>query len=107
MDDQAGRRGQHLAREGIVDGAVFPERRQQLVDHTVGQHPPDGPGFPLHRVQVATSVAAAERHTRNQVMEDEIVQDDDAGAAAESLDDPAVRRRIVADVIDGDIGPAP
>jgi hypothetical protein len=37
------------------------------------------------------------------VVEDEVVQDDDAGPASERLDDPAVGLGVVADVVEGDV----
>ena len=104
VNDQAGRGSQYLAGEWIVGGPVLPERRQELVDDAVGEHPPDRSGLTLHRVQVAGSVTAAQRHTGDEVVEDEIVQDDYAGPAAESLDDPAVRLGVVADVVERDVG---
>jgi len=66
----------------------------------VGEHSPNSTGLSLHRVEIPASVAAAESHTGHQMMEDEIVQNDDAGPAAESLHNPAVRDRVVADVVE-------
>ena len=37
-------------------------------------------------------------------MQDELVQDDDPGAPTECIDDPAVGVRIVADVVERDVG---
>ena len=103
VDDQAVCGHEHLACEWVLDSPVLPERRQELVDHTVRKHSPHRPGLPLHRIEIATSIAAAESHARHQVVEDEIVQNDDAGTAAESLDDPTVRCRLVADVVERDV----
>ena len=60
----------------------------------------------LHRVEVAVPVAAADRHPGDEVVEDEVVEDDDAGSAAQRVDDPAVRVRVVADVVERDVAPA-
>ena len=38
------------------------------------------------------------------MVEDELVQDDDAGPLPERVDDPAVRFRVVADLIERDVG---
>src|SRR5262249_49501389 len=55
------------------------------------------------RAQITTSVPTAERHTGNEVVQNEIVQNDDAGTTAESLDNPSVRRRVVANVVEIDV----
>jgi hypothetical protein len=66
----------------------------------VGEHSPNGTRLSLHRVEIPASIAAAESHAGHQMMEDEIVQNDDAGPAAECLHDPAVRDWVVADVVE-------
>ena len=66
----------------------------------------DHAALPLHRVEVAVPVAAADRQPGDEVMEDEVVQDDDAGPLAQRVDDPAVRVRVVADVVERDVGAA-
>jgi hypothetical protein len=40
------------------------------------------------------------------VVEDEVVEHDDASPPPERVHDPAVRLRVVADVVEGDVGPA-
>jgi len=57
----------------------------------------------LHRVQVAVPVAAADRQAGDEVVQDEVVQDDDARLLAERVHDPAVRVRVVADVVEADV----
>src|SRR5262249_39408995 len=57
----------------------------------------------LHRVEVAVLVADADREAGDQVVEDEVVQDDDAAVPAERPDDPAVGVRVVADVVERDV----
>ena len=49
------------------------------------------------------AVAAADRHPGDEVVEHELVQDDDARAPSERVDDPAVRVRVVADVVERDV----
>ncbi|HEU0318661.1 MAG TPA: hypothetical protein VFR49_15095 [Solirubrobacteraceae bacterium] len=66
----------------------------------MGEHSPYGARLSLHRVEIPASVAPAQSHAGHQMMEDEIVQNDDAGPAAECLHDPAVRDRVVADVVE-------
>ena len=106
VDDQPGREVEHLAGEVVVLRAALPERRDPLVEHAVPEQAADDAAFPLHRVEVAVAVAAADRQTRDEVVKDEVVQDDDAGPLAERLDDPAVCVRVVADVVERDIGAA-
>ena len=55
------------------------------------EQPADDAGLALHRVEVAVAVAAADRQAGDEVVEHEVVEDDDAGAAAQRIDDPAVR----------------
>ena len=64
---------------------------------------PDQPGLALHRRQVAGRVAARERQTDDEVVEDELVEDDDPRPPAQRLDDPAVRLGVVADVVEPDV----
>ena len=82
---------------------VLPQRRNALVEHGVAEQPPDDAAFPLHRVEVAVPVAAADREAGDEVVEDEVVQHDDAGRAPQRLDDPAVGVRVVADVVDAEV----
>ena len=69
----------------------------------MAEQAPDDAALALHRVQVAVPVAAADREAGNEVVEDEVVQDDDAGPLPQRLDDPAVRVRVVADVVEVDV----
>ena len=61
-------------------------------------------GISLHRGEIRGPVLVADRQPRDEMVEDELVQHDDAGAPAQSLDDPAVRLGIVADVVQRDVG---
>ncbi len=100
MNDEAGGEIQHLAREVEVLRTVLPERGDALVENRVTEKPADDTALALHRVQVAVPVATTDREARDQVVQDEIVENDDTGRTAQRLDDPTVRVRIVADVVD-------
>ena len=67
------------------------------------EQPADDPGVLLHRVQIALRIAAPERHPRDEVVEDEIVQDDHPGSLPERVHDPGVRLGVVADVVEADV----
>jgi hypothetical protein len=45
------------------------------------------------------TVLTADRQSCDEVMEDEVVQDDHTWAASQRVDDPAVRFRVVPDVV--------
>ena len=106
VDNEAGREIEHLPREVEVLGAVLPQRRDALIEDSVTQQPPDDPALALHCVEVAVPVAAADRETGDEMVEDEVVEDDDARCPAQRLDDPAVSVGIVADVVNTEIGSA-
>jgi hypothetical protein len=103
VDDQAGRKGKDLAGERELVGARLPEGRDPVVEHRVAEQPSGEPMLALERVEVPACVAARERQPRDEVVEDELVQDDDTRPAAERLEDPAVGRRVVTDVVEGDV----
>src|SRR4030095_8668737 len=48
-------------------------------------------------------VLAPERQPRNKMVQDEVVEHDDAGAAPEPFEDPAVDGRVVTHVIERDV----
>jgi hypothetical protein len=50
------------------------------------------------------AILASDRETGDEMMQHELMQDDDARTATESIDDPTVRIGVVANVVDGDIG---
>ncbi len=104
MDDEAGREPEHLAREREVLGPVLPQRRDALVEDAVCEQPPDHAVLALHRVEVAVAVAPPDGQTGDEVVKDEIVEDDEARAAAQRIDDPGVRVGVVADVVEAQIG---
>ena len=106
VDDQAGGEVEHLAGEVVVLGAALPERRDPLVEHAVPEQAADDAAFPLHRVEVAVTVAPADRQPCDEMVEDEVVEDDDARSLPKRLDDPAVRVRVVADVVERNVGAA-
>ena len=61
-------------------------------------------GVALHRGEVTVAVLAADRQSGDEVMEDEVVEDDHPGPAPQGVHDPAVRLRVVADVVERDVG---
>ena len=67
---------------------------------------PDDSVLALHRVEVAVAVAAADRHPGDEVVDDEVVQDDDARPPAQRVDDPGVSVGVVADVVERGVGAA-
>ena len=101
MDDHARRVVEHFADERKVLRARLPQGIDARLDHRVAQQSSDQAGFALHRIEVRGGVAARKRDPGDEVVEDEVVQDDDAGPAAKRVDDPAVRIGVVADVVEG------
>ena len=69
----------------------------------MGEQPPDHARLALHRVQVAGAVAARERHAGDQMVDDQLVEDDEAAVRPERVQDPPVRLRAVADVEEPDV----
>ena len=104
VDDQPGRVLEHVPREREVGRAGLPERRDALVHHAVPEEAADDAVLALHQVEVAVAVAARERHPRDEVVEDEVVEDDDARPLAQRVDDPGVGAGVVADVVERDVG---
>ena len=100
VHDQRRRQPEHLTGEMEVLRPVLPERRDALVEHGVTEEPTDHAALALHCVEVAVTVAPPDRQTGDEVMEDEVVEHDDAGPPPQRLDDPAVRIRVVADVVE-------
>ena len=103
VDDDPGRGLDDPHRERKVGCSVLPQRLEEAVDDAVCEQPSDHARLELHRVQVAARVAARDGHPCHEVVQDDVVEDDDARPLAERLDDPAVRVRIVADVVERDI----
>ena len=62
--------------------AGLPERREPLVEHAVREQPADDAVLALHRVEVAVAVASPDGHVRDQVVDDEVVEDDERPAFA-------------------------
>jgi hypothetical protein len=71
----------------------------------VGDQAADDAVRPLHRIEVAVPVPAADRHAGDEVVEDEVVKDDEPGRSSQRVEDPAVHLGVVADVVDGEVGP--
>ena len=97
---------EYLPREVEVLGPVLPQRWNALVEHGVAEQAADDATLALHRIEVAVAIATADREPGNEVVQDEVVQHDEAGRAAQRVHDPPVRLRVVADVVDAEIGAA-
>ena len=104
VDDQARRVGQHLAGERELVRPGLPRRGHTPVEHPVGQQASRNAGVALHRSEVAVAVLPPDRQSRDEMVEDEVVQDDHSRPSSQRIDDPAVRFRIVADVVERDVG---
>jgi len=96
----------------------LPERRHEPVDDGVTEQTADGTCLDLHGKAIGLGIAAADSDARNEVMQDEIVEDDhcrdDAALPTHQLENPSVCFGVVTDVVNGDIdaawqpaGPAP
>ena len=103
VHDERRRGVEHLSGEGEVLRPALPQWRDPLVEHAVGEKAPDDTPLPLHRVEIAVTVAAADREACNEVVQDEVVQHDEARRPSQRVHDPAVRVRIVAYVVDAEI----
>jgi len=101
--DQAGRVREHLAGERELVGPGLPDRCHAAVENTVREQATGNACVTLHRCEVAGPVLVADRQAGDEMVQNEVVQDDDARAAAQRLHDPAVRLGIVADVIERDV----
>ena len=73
------RQVEHVAGEREVLGPRRPERRHAAVDDAEREQPARQARLALHRVQVARDVLPRERHPRDEVVEHEVMEDDDAG----------------------------
>ena len=104
MHDQPGRQIEHLADEREPLRLGLPQRPDAPVDDAEREQPPGDPLLPLERAEVARDVPARERHAGDEVVEDELVEDDDPRPRAQRLDDPSMRVRVVADVVERDVG---
>ena len=104
MDDQRRRVLEHEGRQREVGGPGLPQGRNPLVEDAVRKEPADDAVLALHQVEVAVAVPASDRHPRDEVVEDEVVEDDDTGPLAQAVDDPGVRVGVVPDVVERDVG---
>jgi len=103
VDDEPRREPKDLTRERELLGTYLPERRQPLVEDAVTEKPADHAVLALHRVEIAVTVAPPDRHPRDEVMEDEVVEDDGAGRPSQRVEDPAVCVRIVANMVNSEL----
>ena len=100
VDDQPGGVLEHEPGERKLLGPGLPEWRDALVEDSVCKEPADHSVLALHRVEVAVAVAAPDRHSRDEVVDDEVVQDDDSRPPAQRIDDPRMRVGVVPHVVE-------
>ncbi len=79
VDDEPGRVLEHEGRQREVRRAGLPERRDALVEDAVREQSADDAVLALHEIEVAVTVPAADGHARDEVVENEVVEDDDSG----------------------------
>jgi len=103
VDDQPRREIEDGAGKWELLWARIPEGLDPLVHHCIGEQPTDHTCFSLHRVQIGAPVSPPEGDARNQVVDDEVVEDDDARPSPERIDDPAVGVGVVTHVVQGDV----
>ncbi len=106
VDDERGRVLQHEGGKREVRGPRLPQRRDPLVENAVREEPADHAVLTLHDVEVAVPVATPDGHPRDEVVQDEVVENDHTGLLAQRVDDPRVRVGVVPDVVEGDVGSA-
>ena len=101
---------EHRRCQREVLGAHLPERGNQAVDHGMTEQPSDCARLGLQGGPIGLGIAPSEGETADEVVQDELVQNDDGRhavlVAAHELEDPAVRVRVVADVVNGYVDPA-
>ena len=103
VHDQTAGLVEHDAREREPLRLGLPEERQQVVEHPEAEQAARDAELALHRIEVAAAVAAADRDPGDQVVQHVFVQDDHAGTFVQCIDDPPVRVRVVADVVERDV----
>ena len=106
VDDEPRRVLEDERRERELLRAGLPQRRDPLVEDAVREQASDDTVVALHRVEVAVPVATPDRHPGDEVVQHEVVEDDDAGTAAQRVDDPRVRVGVVPDVVEAEVGAA-
>src|SRR5436190_12409431 len=94
-----------LAGERKLLGTGLPERRHETVDDPVREQPAYHPSLTEHRGPVALAIPAADREAGDQVVQDEVVENDEARLPPESVNDPPVGAGVVSDVVDADVDP--
>ena len=104
VHDHARRAIEHLSCERELLRPNLPQRRHAALEHAIAEQARRNTGFPLHRSEVGVPVVAADGEARDEMMDDEVVQHDDAGTPAKRVDDPPVRIGIVAYVVERDVG---
>ncbi len=85
-------------------GLRLPEQGQQVVEHAQSEQPAGDAELTLHRVEIRAAVAPPDRDPGDQVVQDVLMQHDETATLTERIDDPAVSVRVVADVVERDVG---
>ena len=67
------------------------------------EQPSGNPGIAFHRREIAVPVLAADGQPGDEMVKHEVVEDDYARSPLQSVDNPAVRFRMVADVKERDV----
>ena len=104
MDDQARGSVEHLPRERELLRPHLPQRRHAPLEHAVAEQATGHARLPLQRGEVGVAVLAADGQAGDEMVEHELVQHDDARPPPQRVDDPAVGVRVVADVVERDVG---
>ena len=90
MNDEATCQREEPSDERESIGTYLPRRRDDAVNHTVRDQPPTHARFAVHGIDIAPAVSPAKRHPGDEMMEDEVVEHDEARCPAKRFDDPAV-----------------
>src|SRR5438094_3732325 len=104
VNEQTGGVGEHLAGERELIGARLPRGRHTPVENAVREQTSGNAGVALHGSEIAVAVLPADRQPCDEVVEDEVVEDHHARPSFQSVDDPAVCFRIIADVVERNVG---
>ncbi len=103
VDDEPRRAVEHLAGERELLRPHLPERRQPSLEDAVAEQPSGHAGLALHRREIRVTVLPPDRHSRDEMVDHPVVQDDDSRLPSQRVDDPRVRVRVVADVVERDV----
>jgi hypothetical protein len=96
-----------VTQERYLGGPCLPQRRLEPGQSALGGRASLNAGVALDCGEVRAAVAASEREPGDELVEGDLVQHDETGAAAKRGVDPAVRLRVVAQVVQVDVRPWP